>query len=167
VADAPRRRLPVLQSGGHGDGDGDGEERPPWHWVGFGTVAIFAVWLPLAVGATALVRRALPEEAGAETPPSVRALMVGLHALAFVIATGAGGFLVGRYGEKAGRREATGSGLLAAAMAWALGISQGAQGGALVWALLLVLMATLGGGAAHAGGRMGLRRRTSGRQGRP
>ncbi len=40
--------------------------------------------------------------------------------LAFAIACFAGGFLVGRFGAKAGAKEATVAGFLAAAVAWAL-----------------------------------------------
>jgi len=167
VADALRRRLPVLQgsSGGGGGGEGDGhgqghgEERPPLHWVGFGVVAIFAGWMPLAVGVNALLQSMMVGVAGGEPSLRAQAAMMGLHGAAFALAALAGGFLVGRFSASAGVREARGSGLLAAAIAWGLGISQGAPGGALVWGLLLVLMASLGGGAAHLGGWLGVRRR--------
>jgi tRNA-(ms[2]io[6]A)-hydroxylase len=99
---------------------------------------------------------------GAGAPPRMQVAMVALNALAFAAAAGAGGFLVGRFGGKAGQREATASGVLAGGIAWALALAQGAPAGALGWALLLVVMATLGGGAAYGGGRVGLRRRPRG-----
>src|SRR4051812_10222875 len=73
---AARRRLPGIQSvppkakgddenGGSPPDDDDAvETRPPWHWVGFGTVAIFAGWLPLAYVAQAVVARVLAQRFG-------------------------------------------------------------------------------------------------------
>src|SRR5687768_2145051 len=64
---AERRRLPLIQSAPPPPPtpNEDGEaKRPPWHWVGFGTVAIFAVWLPLAYGAQAMVSRMLIQRFG-------------------------------------------------------------------------------------------------------
>jgi MFS family permease len=156
---APKRKLAVLQSSA---GDDDGEERPPWHWVALGTVAIFIAWLPLAGLVNTLLRRMLDRLGDAGTPPSIQAAMVGLNVLAFVLAGAAGGFLVGRFGGRAGRREATASGVVVAAIAWAVAVAQGAPAGVLGWAMLLVVMATLGGGASCAGGRAGLRGRARG-----
>jgi tRNA-(ms[2]io[6]A)-hydroxylase len=135
------------------------EERPPWHWAGLGTVAIFIVWLPLAGLASALLRRALEGSSADAAPRSIQVPMVALHIAAFCAAGAAGGLLVGRFGGRAGLREATASGVIAAALAWTLAISQGALAGGLGWAILLLVMATLGGAAAHAGGRAGLHRR--------
>jgi tRNA-(ms[2]io[6]A)-hydroxylase len=139
--------------------EGDDEERPPWHWAGLGTVAIFIAWLPLAALVTALLRRALEHAEAGGAPRSIQAAMVALHAVAFALAGLAGGYLVGRYGGRAGVREAIASGLIAAAVAWALAVVQGAPAGVLGWAMLLVVMATLGGASARAGGRAGVRRR--------
>lgn len=157
MAEAPKRRLPVLQGGG--GGEGGEEERPPWHWAVLGAVATFAAWLPLAAGTNALLRRMLVDVAGAAPPPRTQAVMVGLNALAFALAAMAGGFLVGRFGGRAGRREATASGVIAGGIAWGLALGQGAPAGVLGWAMLLVVMATLGGGAARLGGWLGLRGR--------
>jgi disulfide bond formation protein DsbB len=167
TADAParieptpgaKRKLPVLAS----EPDEEMEARPPWHWVALGTVAIFVAWLPLAGLANTLLRRMLERVGGAEAPPSVRAAMVGLNVLAFVLAGVAGGFLVGRFGGRAGQREATASGVVVAAIAWTLAVAEGAPAGVLGWAVLLVVMVTIGGGASHAGGRAGLRARSRG-----
>src|SRR5689334_10420750 len=56
-----KRRLPIVKSPveprADGGGDDDSPSRPPWQWVGFGTVAIFVVWLPLAfLGVVAAAR---------------------------------------------------------------------------------------------------------------
>ena len=41
-----KRRLPVLKT--PSQEEEEAAARPPWQWVGFGALAIFAVWLPLA-----------------------------------------------------------------------------------------------------------------------
>lgn len=153
-----KRRLPVLQAR-HGD-DEPSEDRPPWHWVGIGTVATFLVWLPLAALIATLLRRML---AGSDDPsPRVQFVMAALNLIAFLIAGFAGGLLVGRFGGRAGAREATGGGATTAAVAWALVLARGAPAGVLFWVMLLVVLATLGGGAAYGGGRLGLRLRPRG-----
>jgi MFS family permease len=158
-----RRRLPVLQSNDEGKGGGgEGEDRPPWHWSAIGAVATFVVWLPLAFLTAALLKGVLhggdridPETA---SRAAVAAVIV-LNALAFALGAFAAGLLVGRVGGKAGRREATVSGLAAAVIAWGYAAADGARSGLLVWALLLALMAGLGAGSAYLGGRLGLRLR--------
>jgi hypothetical protein len=66
---------------------------------------------------------------------------------------------VGRFGGRAGQREATASGVVAATLAWLLAMTQGRASEILVWALLLVIVALLGAGGAYLGGRRGLKRR--------
>ncbi|WP_179955504.1 hypothetical protein [Chondromyces crocatus] len=167
-SDAPRRTASLGAGGSRGpqttEGEeAEGEERPPWHWAVFGMVATFAVWLPLAAGTHALLQRVLLlGVVGGELPARAQAVMVGANALAFALAAAAGGLLVGRYGGRAGRREATAGGALAAGMAWTLAVLQGASAGVVVWGLLLVVMASLGGGAARLGGWLGLRCRPRG-----
>ncbi len=162
----PRERvhLPVLGSAPPEPGD---EERPPWHWSAIGAVAIFLAWLPLAAGASYLAARSLeaaPPGEVATLSLRARALMVGSHALAFALASFAGGFLVGRFGGKAGPKEAAAAGLFAATLAWALAAAQpgGAGPGAIAWALILAAVVAIGAGAAWAGGRVGLRGRSKG-----
>ena len=154
-ASATPRRLPVLQP----PAEEPDEERPPWHWAGLGTVAIFIAWLPLAGLVSALLRRALEGQEEGSASRWIQVAIVGLHVAAFFAAGAAGGFLVGRFGGRAGLREATASGVIAAALAWALAVSQGAPAGVLGWAILLVVLATLGAAAARAGGSAGVRRR--------
>jgi tRNA-(ms[2]io[6]A)-hydroxylase len=144
-----KRRLPLaprVEVGAEGD-----EDRPPWHWAAIGAVGVFVFWLPLAIGVNALL--------GGRSGAAV----VALHAAAFVLASAGSGFLVGRFGGKAGRREAAAGGLGAAGVAWLLAAAQGlhASVGTLVtWALLLAAMGALGGGAAWLGGARGVRGRT-------
>lgn len=150
-----KRRLPVLQ--GRGAPGEPEEERPPWHWIPLGAAATFLAWLPLATLAESGTRRllAVEEARGANAAAGVWLLVA--HALAFFTAAFLGGLLVGRASTKAGLREATLAGMGAGALAWVLGVSQGTPGGALVWGILLAIMAALGAGAARLGGRAGLR----------
>ncbi len=92
------------------DAAGD-EERPPWQWVGFGTVMIFAAWLPLAYAGAALVA---PRDGagGASLGATITAA-----ALPLVFAAAAGGFLVGRFGEPRRVREPLLAGLLTGLLA--------------------------------------------------
>jgi tRNA-(ms[2]io[6]A)-hydroxylase len=137
---AEKRKLPVLQStptgGGSGGGsrgggsssedEGEGEERPPWHWVGFGTVGIFGAWLPamwlaqkVSDRLVARVVGNVPDAEGAArslaNASAQERFRVGLmlaipHGIALALAAVAGGYLVGRYG-KLGPREAAISGV--------------------------------------------------------
>jgi tRNA-(ms[2]io[6]A)-hydroxylase len=165
----PKRRLPILQ--GHTTAQQpDDEERPPWHWSAIGAVAIFVAWLPLAAAAQAVSMRALeraPDPAGAaeSVPISIRLAMIALHLVAFALAAFAGGLLVGRFGAKAGPKEAAIAGFLASSLAWALAAAQPQQGpgpGALIWGMILVVLGSLGAAIAYSGGRTGVRRRPPG-----
>jgi hypothetical protein len=139
-----KRRLPMLKT--PGEGDDDAPERAPWQWVGFGTLAIFVVWLPLAfLSAVVATRLGL-------RPSDAFALVVLASAL--VIAALAGGFLVGRWGGAGvGMREAALAGLATSLVATA--ISSGAPGG-LAGGLATIVVAVP---CAAFGGWLGLRRR--------
>src|SRR5437764_5330805 len=119
-----KRKLPVLQPPPPSQSPDEGPERPPWQWIGFGTVAIFVAWLPLAWLAErvsrAAVARVLAGEplSGEDAARTVAALdaagrarlgvaMVVPNLAALGLAAFAGGWLVGRYGAGAGAREAT------------------------------------------------------------
>jgi tRNA-(ms[2]io[6]A)-hydroxylase len=155
------------------DEDNEGEDRPPWHWSWAGAIAIFLVWLPLAAlintPVARLLRGGAPADGAAEVagaPARVRIIMVGVNVLAFLVASLAGGFLVGRFGGRAGKREAAVSGLIAAVIAWASALMQASGSAILIWALLLVFVAALGMGGAYVGGRVGLARRKPSHSGR-
>jgi tRNA-(ms[2]io[6]A)-hydroxylase len=173
--------APPAPSEGDGGGEGAGpdddaiEARPPWHWVGFGTVAIFAAWLPLAYVAQAVVARVLAQYFGdtataqsvsvslAMMPAGARARLMATLALPNILALGlatfAGGYLVGRFGTGVGAREAASAGAMTALVALVLSLGGGAAGGmtAVVTALVTVFIAV---GFAGWGGRVGLRKRT-------
>ena len=143
-----KRRLPVLKT--PSQEEEEAAARPPWQWIGFGALGIFAVWLPLVYVAGLAAARL-----GTEGPARVAA--VALLAASLALAAVAGGFLVGRWGGPAvGVREAALAGLAAALIAG--GIALGGPG-ALVGALLSVAVAVP---CAALGGRLGLRRRSPG-----
>jgi hypothetical protein len=135
-----KRRLPILKTQG---GD-DGQPRPPWQWVVFGTLAVFVVWVPLLWVA----------ELVALHMTGVPAFLLLCSALA--IGALAGGFVVGRWGQRGvGVREAALAGALAAALASFLSWSR--LGMVLVGSLVTVLLSAA---AAMLGGWLGVRRRT-------
>ena len=153
-----KRRLPVVQNAA----EPDEEPRPAWHWVGFGAVAIFVVWLPLAYVAEAVGRRLSAGKLGpveshfAELSRSDRLKVLAMiavpQALALVLAGLAGGFLVTRFGQKTTRRDAAFSGLSVGLLALGLAFS---QAGFSLAGLVVPLLATA---AAAAGGAIGVRR---------
>jgi MFS family permease len=165
---AERRRLPVLNRPAEPERE---EERPPLHWVGFGTVAIFAAWLPLTYVAGAISARVMEGRFGKDASKDAitlaleamdageRARLMAVVALpglfALAIAAFGGGFIVGRFGDRTGMREAALAGgiaaLIASAMAWA-----GPTLSTLVAASVTILVAV---GFAAWGGRTGSRRR--------
>jgi hypothetical protein len=136
-----KRKLPVLNGGGP---DAAEEPRPPWHWVGFGTIMIFTAWLPLAYLGTALV-------AGAGRGSVVGPLLATI--LPLVVAGAAGGFLVGRFGEPAGVREALLSGFVTGLVSVALTALSGP------FSPLSLVVLAIATGAAAGGGALGVRRR--------
>jgi len=145
----PKRRLPVLKAP-PGDGEDGATARPPWQWVGFGALAIFVVWLPLAFLAAWIASRL--NASGGAPVGAVVVLAAGL-----ALAALAGGYLVGRWGTSGvGVREAALAGLASAIIASALAFgAPGSLWGALATVVVAVPFAALGG-------RLGLRRRPFG-----
>ncbi len=165
---ADRKRLPVLKNTPEEE---QGEEpRPPWHWVGFGTTAIIAAWVPLTYVGTAIAQRwirvrfpiaALEADVTrglAALPPGDRAtfvaVQIGLPALGMTLGAVFGGYIVGRWGgDSATSREAAIAGFAASFIAAVLTFA----GGGFAWPVLLfVAMSTI---AAWLGGRWGMRAR--------
>ena len=141
-----KRKLPVLQSAPAGES----EARPPWQWVGFGTVMIFTAWLPLAYAGAALVA---PERGGGEGGGTVLARLLLATTLPLVVAAAGGGFLVGRFGKPAGVREAGLAGLLTGLVAVAMTALSGA------FSPLFLLVIAIAGGSAGVGGAAGVKQR--------
>ncbi|MDB4941422.1 MAG: tRNA-(ms[2]io[6]A)-hydroxylase [Labilithrix sp.] len=149
--------------------------RPPWHWVGFGTVAIFAAWLPLAYVAQAVVSRVTTQRFGesatqsdvanaiALMPAGERARIMAIMALpnvaAVALACFGGGYLVGRFGKGTGAREAGTAGAMTALVALVLALGNGvASGTAAIVTALVTLLLTIG--FATWGGHAGLKKRS-------
>lgn len=156
-----KKRLPIVQNAA----EEPEEPRPPWHWVGFGTIGIFAAWLPLAWIANR-VSRALTASlaAGAASEEEMQArvralasgerakyyaLAAGPHVVALALAAMAGGYLVGRWGP--GARESLYAGIAAGIVASTLAAT---GGGASLGLLLVIAIAAL---FAWLGGKLGTR----------
>ena len=172
---AEKRRLPVLQSpkASSGGDDDTGEPRPPWHWVGFGVVIIFAAWLPLSYVGGAVQRSMLASKFGegaspdqiaiatAAMSPGERAQMMLSQALpvvfALALAAFAGGIVVGKFGAGAGPKESARSGAITALIAVAISFA-GFSVATFVSTIVIFLVAT---GFAWWGGRVGIRKKSS------
>jgi hypothetical protein len=170
---AERRRLPVIQEAPPppGDAPGDDDARPPWHWVGFGTVAIFATWLILAAVAGAVVKRAIaPWVGAAQTPAEIASRLATMsadermrlaavqmipHVFALALASFAGGLLVGKFGAGTGPREAAMSGFATALIATVVAVREGGVS----WASAVTFLIAVAFSAW--GGRVGARRKRS------
>lgn len=170
---------PEKTGGDDGKGTGDDDEvseRPPWQWVGFGTIATFALWLPLVYAAEAFRHQLFVSKFGAnaarEDIELAFATMSGMerfrwtametapHVLAFGVSAYAGGFLVGRWGTGTGPKEAALSGvvtaLIADVVAWRV-VAEGGWGGFLSMLVPLVLAVLF----AWLGGRQGAKKKKS------
>jgi hypothetical protein len=146
----PKRRLPVLQT----SGDPDEPPRPAWQWVGFGTLAIFAVWVPLSVIAGAVAASVLTRAHGEVALARAALLSSSVYAVELAAGAVAGGYLVGKWGPpNVGVRQAALAGLAAAG---ALAVTTWASSGPTPGLLLVAFMAPL---MAGLGGRLGLRGR--------
>ncbi len=147
----PKRRLPVLQN----TEDPDEPPRPGWQWVGFGALAIIAVWVPLSAVVGAVAARLLVPPSDGRALGRAALLVSGAYIAELAMGAFAGGYLVGKWGPaRVGVRHAALAGLAAAS--------------ALAAATCATLGPTLGGGiailvlapaTAAVGGRIGTRRR--------
>jgi hypothetical protein len=142
-----KRHLPVLpQPEVAAEGDDD---RPPWHWAAIGAVAVFVFWLPLAAALHGLLGNAAGVVAGV------------VNAGGFALACFTSGFLVGRFGSRAGKREATVGAAAASALACLIAAME-LRGGLLTWGVMLAVFVGIGAGSARLGGALGVARRAPG-----
>lgn len=148
------RRLPVLQT--PPPEDQAAAERPSWHWVLIGAGLLLTLWLPLAsVGLLVSAR----------VSGSVARVVSML--VPYLVACGASGLLVGRFGTT-GFKQGMLAGVLGAGLAWTVALLGGALNtfvlalGALVG--LSGMAAVVSGLSAHWGRRLrlGSRRSTQG-----
>jgi tRNA-(ms[2]io[6]A)-hydroxylase len=160
------RRLPVLQNAP------PEEERPAWQWAVIGVLFIFSIWAPLAMlaswGAAQVSHRIL-----GELPPDELSLRLAdasasdrfwlwfvltvAPIVAYALACWASGAMVGRFGGKAGPREAAVAGLVAALVGAALTLVRASPAAS---AASLLVLVPVGVGAAWLGGAFGKKRRT-------
>ncbi len=172
---AEKRRLPVLsEEPPVTTTEEEDEARPPYHWVGFGTVAIFAAWLPLTYVAGSVSKHVMEGRFGKDASPDAIALAVNametgvrvrlmatidLPALfALAIAAFGGGFVVGRFGPGTGAREAAMAGVMTALvanlLAWS-GVALTALVGILVTSAVAIGFAAWGGALGSRMSRRG------------
>jgi hypothetical protein len=148
-----KKQLPVIAAKPAAEAAEPEDDRPPWHWIGFGTVAIFAAWLPGSALAGALGGRVARSLGGGPEAPitlGMRAAVALPQLAAAAFAAFAGGYLVGRFGAKTTPREATLAGVTATLFACALA----AQAAGFSPLLLVVGVALIP--AAFLGGRRGV-----------
>jgi hypothetical protein len=165
----PIRRLPVLQQAASPD-----DARPAWHWTLIGTLFALSIWVPLAMLSSWIAGRAVHRILGDGTPDDVAeqlataegATRVGLWfavtavpILSFATACLAAGALVGRFGNRAGAKEAALGSALAALVGSMLSVLQAGWAFSLVG---LIVLAPVGAGAGWVGGRIGWNRRPLG-----
>jgi len=151
------RRLPVLQN--QDTDDAAAARRPRWHWVLIGAGFVITLFLPfsmLGVWLGALLSHAVPHSASGATQVVLGAAPV---ALSFLLACGAAGALVGRFGGKAKAREAALSGSLGALFGWGLAAAGGSLRPWIVAAASLAVLVIFGAGAAFLGAKLTLARR--------
>jgi hypothetical protein len=175
--------APPAKTGGGDGGGGDEDaasdeneiaERPPWHWVGFGTIVTFACWLPLAYAAEGIRHWIFTSKFGASaTREDVELAFSSMsaterfrwtametlpHVIAFALSAFAGGLLIGRFGTGTGPREAALAGvvtcLIAFGVAWRV-IAEGGWGALVSMAVPLVIALAF----SWWGGRVGSRKK--------
>jgi hypothetical protein len=151
------RRLTVLQD--QDTDDAAAARRPRWHWVLIGAGFVITLFLPLSSLGVWLGHRL----SAAASPSENGALRIGLGALpvalSFLLACGAAGALVGRFGGRAKAREAALSGALGAFSGWGLAALGGALSPWVVAVTSFFVLVIFGAGAAFVGARLGLARR--------
>lgn len=163
------RRLPVLQS----SSSDDATQRPRWHYLIIGAGFTITLWLPLAVVAMWAGSRlalwvfdvpneaALPAAVGTASAAQkswAAALQALPLMLSFFLACFGSAVLVGRFGGKAGVREATGGNLIGSAVVLGLAAMAGEVPLA-VAAAAGVFLAVSSAFAGWAGARVGKRLR--------
>lgn len=150
------RRLPVLQS--QDTDDAAAARRPRWHWVLIGAGLVITLFLPLSLLGVRLGAW-LSRLASQREPGTQIVLGVAPVALSFLLASGAAGALVGRFGGRAKAREAALSGALGAFVGWGLAALGGSLSPWIIAVSSLVVMLIFGAAAAFLGARFGLARR--------
>jgi tRNA-(ms[2]io[6]A)-hydroxylase len=160
------RRLPVIQS----SAERDGPVRPPSHWIGIAAAATLALWMPLSLVAFTAGRALAARIAGVGDVSELDPSGVGLSAttragmtaalavpvlLSLALSALGAGALVGRFGERAGAREAVLGATLGAWVPCGAAVLGGGLRPFAVAAVTSVLVAAVAGLSAAAGSRLG------------
>ena len=122
--------------------------RAPAAWILLGALAVFALFMPLAYVAVALLGAIYRAPIGAAQTIVPTAVVT---ALAVAVASFGGGYIVGRFGGRAGGREGLLSGVLVGLVLWAM-----------TRLLLGVVVLAITSPAAYFGARFGRRSRKPG-----
>jgi tRNA-(ms[2]io[6]A)-hydroxylase len=148
--------------------------RPAWHWTLIGGLFALSIWVPLAMLGSGVGGRVVQRIVGEGSPDALAdqlaraegssraALWFAVTAvpmLSFAVACLAAGALVGRFGSRAGKKEAAQGSALAAAVGALLTVAQAGWASSL---MALLVLAPLGAGAGWLGGRLGVARRPFG-----
>ncbi len=155
-----KRHLPIIQSQ---SGGREGEERSPLAWRAIGATLAFTLWLPLSMLGGALGRALVstwvdssdPEQLArfARTASSSETLLLtlalsGPAMLAFVVACGLSGAIVGRFGTTVRPKDAGVGGAAAAAVGCLVASLGGAFGS--IWGAIPVFAVLAASGYASA-----------------
>src|SRR5262245_60857010 len=97
-------------------GDESAGERSPVAWIGLGTMATFVALVPLAMLAM-LGAHAIANAKGVSSGVATAGL-VAVAIVTLALSSWAGGYLVGRFGGKAGVREGALSGAVVGLILW-------------------------------------------------
>jgi hypothetical protein len=136
------RRLPVLQSR-----DDDERPRPDWQWILIGAGFVVTLFLPLSMVGTWLGAKLV--SASSAHPIVLGALPV---AFSFVLASGASGALVARFGGRP--EQALNSSLVGSLLVWGIAAALGALSTVPVALAALVALLLLGLLSAWLGARL-------------
>jgi tRNA-(ms[2]io[6]A)-hydroxylase len=159
------RRLPVIQN--DESEDAAAAARPRLQWIVIGAGLTVTIWAPLALVAMPLGVRLATRAFGATgattggVPPSpgAAALAAAPVVLSFLFGALASGALVGRFGGKAGPREAALGGVLGAAGASLLGLRPGLGLSIAGIFAIFSLLSLFGAAGGALGGHWGRRSR--------
>lgn len=156
---APKRRLPVVS----GKTEDEEAPRPGFHWAFFGTVLVFAAWLPLQWISEKLRRgyvEALLPAVGEPIPSKLLFLLAVSSLVPLSLASFFSGFVLGRFGDRVTPyRIAFTSGAVPVALVILLDLMRKSATGAMpVWLSLILL--TFSGAVAAAGARVAILKKT-------
>lgn len=134
----------------------DGPPRPAWQWVGFGALAIVALWVPLSGLVGAVAAQSLPPTSDGAALGRAALFTSAAYLAELALGAFAGGYLIGKWGPPGlGVRQAALAGLAAATV---LAAGTWASLGPTIGGVLAILVVSPA--MAALGGRTGARRRT-------